>query len=308
MSVIEQPGFKARYDTVKSSLHEHWFSYLLLAPTVLFLLLLVWVPFLNGVWMSLHQWPFGSGDPTFVGLGNYEYLLTWGPFYTSLKATFVFALTTFLQLGAALLAALLVVNIGKFKNVVSASFLIPYTMPPVATGTVWLYLLDPSLGPVFKFLTQNGILQQPIYWASEGNLALAVVTLVTAWTFWPFMFIIILATLESIPTEYYESARMYGASRWDTFRHITLPHLRSAILVAVSIRLAWNMTKVSQTIQMTGGGPGYDTSLLAVFLYRFAYEQGQMGMAFAVGVILLIIMLVFIALFIREFELEEAHA
>ena len=308
MSVIEQSGFKSRYDDARSSISEHWFSYLLLAPTFLFLLLLVWLPFMKGVWMSLHQWPFGSGDPIFVGLGNYEYLFNWGPFYTSLKATFVFALTTVVQLGTALLAALLVVNIKRFKNVVSASFLIPYTMPPVATGTIWLYLLDPSLGPVFKFLTQNGILKQPIYWASQGNLALAVVTLVTAWTFWPFMFIIILATLESIPTEYYESARMYGAGRWDTFWHITLPQLRSAILVAFSIRLAWNMTKVSQTIQMTGGGPGYDTSLLAVFLYRFAYDQGQMGMAFSVGVILLIIMIVFIALFIREFEMEEAHA
>lgn len=308
MSVIDQSTSKTRYGIIKSAAEEHWFSYLLLAPTVLFLVFLVWIPFINGVWMSLHQWPFGTGEPIFVGLGNYEYLFSWEPFYTSLKATFIFSLTTVLQLVMAIVAALLVVNIGRFKSLVSASFLIPYTMPPVATGTIWLYLLDPSLGPVFNFLTQYGILSEPIYWASEGNFALAVVTLVTAWTFWPFMFIIILATLESIPTEYYESARMYGASRWDTFRHITLPHLRSAILVAVSIRFAWNMTKVSQTIQMTGGGPGYDTSILAVFLYRFAYEQGQMGLAFSVGVILLLIMLVFIAIFIREFELEEAHA
>jgi len=281
---------------------NHWFSYLLFLPTLLFLMFLVWMPFMRGIWMSFHQWSFTSGEPVWVGLGHYTYLFRWDPFYTALKATVVFAGTTLLQLVLAVTAALLVSNIQKFKSVITGSFLIPYTMPPVATGTLWLFLLDPSLGPVFRLLQDWGILDDAIYWQSTGDIALATVTMVTAWTFWPFMFLIILATLESIPSEYYESARIYGAGRYQIFRYITLPQLKSAILVAVSIRLVWNLGKVSQVLQMTGGGPGFDTSILAVFLYRFAYIQGELGLAFAIGIVLLLLVLAFIIIFVREFE------
>ncbi|WP_233255148.1 carbohydrate ABC transporter permease [Halopenitus persicus] len=253
--------------------------------------------------MSLHQWSFTStAPPEFIGLENYIYLFGWEPFYTSLKATALFATTTLVQLIIALTAALLVNSISRFKNLISSSFLIPYTLPPVATGTIWLYLINPNVGPIFKFLTNKNILDSPIYWSVQSDTALMAVIGITSWTFWPFMFLILLASLESIPEEYYESARMYGAGIVDRFLHITLPHLKTAILLAVSIRMVWNLTKVSQIYQLTGGGPGYSTSILAVFLYRFAYDQGQFGLAFAVGVVLLIITLAFTLLFIRGFE------
>jgi len=272
-------------------------------PVVTFLFLLVWVPFLRGVWMSFHQWSFTStAPPEFIGLENYLYLFGWEPFYTSLKATTLFAGTTLLQLIVALTAALLVNSVGRFKNVISSSFLIPYTLPPVATGTIWLYLLNPNVGPIFKFLTNQGILDSPIYWSVQSDTALMAVIGITSWTFWPFMFLIILASLESIPEEYYESARMYGAGLVAQFLHITLPNLKTAILLSISIRMVWNLTKVSQIYQLTSGGPGYSTSILAVFLYRFANDQGQFGLAFAVGVILLIITLAFTLIFIRSFE------
>jgi ABC-type sugar transport system permease subunit len=101
------------------------------------------------------------------------------------------------------------------------------------------------------------------------------------------MFLIILASRESIPDEYYETAQVYGSNRVQTFLRITLPQLKSAILVALSIRLVWNLAKVSQAFQLTQGGPGYETSVLGVLLYRFAYSDGQFGMGFAVGMFLL---------------------
>lgn len=286
---------------VKNTITEHWFSYLLFLPTLLFLVLLLWIPLIRGIWMSFHEWNL-LGTKIWVGLGNYTYLFGWDAFYTSLRATILFSTTTILQLGLALVAALLIGNISRLKNVLSGVFLVPYTMPPVVTGTIWLYLLDPNFGPVFAYLIEWGILEDSIAWSIHGDMALGVITLVTAWTFWPLMFIIILASLESIPEEHYETAKVYGANRWQTFRHITLPQLKGAILVAVSIRLVWNLAKVSQPLQMTGGGPGYKTSILAILLYRFANEAGALGMAFAVGVILLILTLGFVVLFIRQFE------
>jgi ABC-type sugar transport system permease subunit len=175
-------------------------------------------------------------------------------------------------------------------------------MPPVVTGAIWLYLLSPTVGPVFQLLVDLGLLENAVYWSTQGDMAMAVIMGVLAWTFWPFMFLIILASLENIPEEYYETARVYGANRIQQFVRITLPQLKSAILVAVSIRVVWNLTKISQPLQMTGGGPGYQTSILAVLVYRFGWLQGRLGLAFATGVILLLVTLGFIIIFIREFQ------
>ncbi|MFA9517891.1 carbohydrate ABC transporter permease [Halopenitus sp. H-Gu1] len=290
-----------RIGGVVRALEDNWLWYLLFIPTLLYMVLLLWIPLVQGAWMSLHSWPTG-GDPQWLGLGNYLYLFSWEPFYTSLYATLWFGASTFLQIGLAVAAACLVANLSKFKSIVSTGFIIPYTMPPVVTGTIWLFLLNPSYGTIWNFTTELGILAEPIYWAQDGTSALAVVTGVLVWTFWPFMFLIIVATRESIPNSYYETARVYGANRVQMFLSITLPQLKSAILVAVSIRLIWNLSKISQAFQLTQGGPGYDTSVLGVLLYRFAYNQGQFGRGFAVGMVLLVLTIAFVALFIREFE------
>ncbi|MFH5801672.1 carbohydrate ABC transporter permease [Haladaptatus sp. CMAA 1911] len=290
-----------RTERYRNRLSENWFSYLLILPVLVFLVVLMWMPFIQGIYMSFNDWPFG-GDPTWTGLENYKFLFGWNPFYTSLKATLIFTLTTVFQLIVAIAAALAVRELRRGKGFVTGMFLISYTVPPLVTGTIWAYMLEPDLGPVFGYLTKWHILNETIYWGSHGDLALGVVMFVTTWTFWPFMFLIISANLESIPEEMYETARMYGANRFQTFLRVTLPQLKSAILVAVSIRLIWNMTKISQVLQLTNGGPGYDTSILAVLLYRFAYGQGRMGVSYAVGIILLLLTIGFVFVFIREFE------
>jgi ABC-type sugar transport system permease subunit len=282
-------------------LAENWFTYLLILPVLLFLVSLMWIPFFRGIYMSFHSWPFG-GQPTWIGLENYTSLFNWDPFFTSLKATAIFSLTTFFQLGVALVAALAVRETRRGKSFVTGAFLLSYTLPPLVTGTIWAYLLHPDLGPLFGYLTKWGLLEETIYWGAQSDLALVAILFVTTWTFWPFMFLILSASLESIPEEMYETARMYGASRTQTFLRVTLPQLKSAILIAVSIRIIWNMTKISQVLQLTNGGPGYDTSVLAVLLYRFSYEQGQMGVSYTIGVILLLVTISFVFVFIREFE------
>lgn len=294
-----------RFSEAREILREHWFSYALFVPTLLLLVFVVWFPMLRGVFMAFHQWPF-VGEPTWVGLENFEYIFGWEVFYTSFRATVIYSTVTFIQLGVALIAALLVARMEAFKNLVSALFLVPYTMPPVVTGTLWAFLLNPSTGPGMGYLTQMGILQEPIYWTNDGGAALGVIMFAISWTFWPFMFLVILATLESLPEEHYETAKIYGAGRVQTFWHITLPQIKSAILVAISIRMVWNLTKVSQPLQLTQGGPGYDTSILAILMYRFAWESGELGQGFSVGLVLLAVTLAFVLMFIREFERESA--
>jgi ABC-type sugar transport system permease subunit len=292
---------QVRLNRLQHGLKEDWFAYALLLPTILFLVLLLWLPFARGIWMSFHQWPF-LGEPQWIGMENYSYLFSWDAFYTSISATAIYATAIIIQLVLAVTAALAVAQLSRFQNIVSGSLLVSYTMPPVVTGTIWLYLLNPSIGPVFTWLTNIGLLNSAIYWPVNGMTAITVVTLVTAWTFWPFMFIIILASRQSIPEEHYETARVYGASRWKMLRRITLPQLKSAILIAFSIRFIWNLSKISQPLQLTGGGPGYETSILAVLMYNLAYLDGRLGLSYAVGVVLLLVSLFFMYIFIRTYS------
>jgi ABC-type sugar transport system permease subunit len=293
-------------DRVRSTWRENRFEYLLVGPTVLFLVLVMWFPFVRGLYMSLHEWPF-AGEITWIGLSNYTYLFTWDQFYTSLQATVVFGSTTLIQLVIALIASLVVVNLDEFKNLVSGAMLIPYTMPPVVTGLMWDFLLNPDFGPILGFPLEWGVFETPLYYASDGTLAMAAITLVTAWTFWPFMFVILTATLESIPSSHYETARVYGANRVQTFLRVTLPQLRSAILIVVSLRMIWNLAKVSQPLTMTGGGPGFQTSILGILLYRYTWQRGAFGLAYAVGVVLFLLTLSFVLIFLREFQRESVE-
>lgn len=304
---VTEPGvIDGRISRIRESLSEYWFEYTLFAPTLFILLAIVWYPMLQGIYMSFHDWPL-LGEPTWVGLENYEFIFAWEVFYISFRGTIIYALSTFFMLAVALIAALLVANIDRFNSSVSALFMVPYTMPPVVTGVLWGFILDPGTGPTWKWLTQMGLLEQPIYWIQNGPTALAVIMFAITWTFWPFMFLVILATLDSLPEEHYETAKIYGAGRIQTFWHITLPQIKSAILVAISIRMVWNLTKVSQPLALTAGGPGYETSILAVFMYRFAWLDGELGRGFVVGMVLLAVTLGFVILFIREFEREAAE-
>ncbi|MDR9431865.1 MAG: sugar ABC transporter permease [Natronomonas sp.] len=293
-----------RSEQYRETLKEHWFSLLLVLPILLLIIAVLWLPFLRGVWISLHHWT-SAGKQSWVGLGNFQYLWQWEAFWVGLRATVVYGMSTVIQLVLALAAAMLLWNMERFKGILSGIFLLPYTMPQVVTGTIWMFLLEPNFGPVFTILVEHGVLEKAIAWPSQGNAALAVVTLVAGWTFWPFMFLIFIATLESLPEEYYEAARIYGANRWQSFVRITLPQLKSAILVAVSLRVIWNFSKVAQPLQMTGGGPGFDTSLLPILMYRIAFSNFRLGRAYAVGIVLLLLVIGFAFLFIREFERQS---
>jgi ABC-type sugar transport system permease subunit len=273
---------------------ERRLTVLFLAPTVVFMVLLLWLPFLKGVWMSLHHWPF-AGEPRFVGLANYVDFATAPYFRTSLEATLIFALSTLFQLVLALAAALVLSQrCVPLKSLWRGVMLIAYAMPPVVVGAIWLFLLDPTLGMVTHYLLKLGIIDQPIYWFAEAGWARWMITAVASWTFWPFMFLIILAALQAVPRSEYELAEIYGASVLQRFWIVTWPRIQGAILVVVILRLAFNLAKIEQPFQLAGGGPGYETSVLSILMYRVAFMSGDLGMAFTIGMFLVAVTLVLV--------------
>ena len=290
-----------RNNEYQQIISENRFADAMLLPTLLFLIFLLWIPFIRGIWMSFHQWPL-AGEPSWVGLENYRKIFSWSAFHTSLKATGIYLSTVVIQLILALTAALVVTNLNKSRNIFDGMMILPYTFPPIVSGTIWLYIMDPDLGPIFQWLVDNGVLSTTIYWQSDGPLALAAIVFATSWQFWPFMYLIFVPTLDSIPDEHYEAAALYGAGPIQRFVKVTLPRLKSAILVAVTIRIVWNLAKVSLPYQMTQGGPGYDTSILGVLMYRLVNNRNSLGEAYIVGIVLAVVSFLVVGLMIREFE------
>jgi ABC-type sugar transport system permease subunit len=276
---------------------ERWLIVLFLLPTTLFMLFLLWVPFLQGIWMSLHNWPF-MGEPRWLGLQNYADFLTADYFWTSIEATLIYSLSTLFQLVLALAAALtLSQRFLPLQPLWRGIMLIAYAMPPVVVGAIWLFLLDPTLGMITHYLLEFGIIDAPIYWFSDNSWAKWMITLVASWTFWPFMFLIILSAVQAIPRSQYELAEIYGASVVQRFWVVTWPRIQGAILVVVILRLAFNLAKIEQPFQLTGGGPGYETSVLSILMYRFAFMSGDFGMAFTVGMFLVVMTVILVAPF-----------
>lgn len=285
---------------------KNWLAYLFVLPTVFYLAFLWWIPFMWGVRMSFFNWPL-FGEVQYVGLGNYYELLAWDAFYVSVKATILYSLQTIPHIVIGTGAALLVWDQKRFAGVISVLFLVPYILPPLITGTLWRHLLNPDLGPVFGYLVEFGILEQPIYWSVEGSTALAAITFVGAWSYWPLVFLLIISSLRGIPSSHIETAKVFGANRWQRFRYVTFPQIKTALLIAVILRIIWNLGKIDQPFQITRGEPGFSTSILGVLLYRVAWVRQEMGLAFAIGIVLAIISLTFVIVFIYMFEKQSGE-
>lgn len=276
-----------RVSRTKEILEENWLAYLFVLPVAVYLVFLWWLPFLWGVRMSFYSWPM-FGEIQYIGLDNYRYILGWDVFYTSIKATLLYGLQTIPQMIIGVVAALVVWDMDRFDSLTSWAALAPYVFPPLIIGTLWRQLLDPSSGAVFGYLAKWGIMD-PIYWQSDGGAAMAVITMVGTWTFWPLVFLLVVASLRGIPDSYTEAAKVYGASRWQRFWKVIWPQIQTALIISVVLRIIWNLGKIEQPLQLTRGGPGWDTSVLGIVLYRLAWDQQQMALSFTVGIFLAIL-------------------
>jgi len=291
---------------IREGFTEHRLPYLFILPSVVLLTVVLWLPFFRGFWITLHDWPL-TGQPTFVGLDNYLYFFTeWDPFWRIIGVTVAQVLMVVPQVILGLIVSLALYHTKKLTSVLGAVYLLPYIIPPLASGTILRFFFDPDVGPFLNGLVDLGILEQAVYWTSNGDAALGAVLAMTVWTFWPWVLLILVGSRAAIDDELYETARVYGANRWQMFRLITLPQLKGALLVVLALRTIYNLTNTAQVWQLTRGGPQYDTTPLGLLIFRFAFEDKNMGLAMTAGMILILVGLVLAIGFIIQFQRRSA--
>lgn len=226
-----------------------------------------------------------------IGFGNYVELLMNPAVQRSFGTTLFFVVVSVsLSLVFGMILALLVNEIGWGKKIFRTLFFMPMLLAPAVIGVMWRFLLNDQAGPIAWLLKQiiPGI--SPL---SDPTLALWSVTLVDVWSWTPFVFLVLLAGLESQPQEPLEAAQVDGANAWQTFRHVTLPGLVPLISIAVLFRVTWSFRAFDHIYTMTQGGPGNATEVLALTVYRNAFQNLDVSLASALSILMFAIMLVF---------------
>jgi multiple sugar transport system permease protein len=275
----------------------------LLAPTLAVLLSLSIYPLIYSITISLQQ---ETSTGIVWTLGNFSRLASDNFFLTAMWHTLIYATAALvceflLGLGLALLLNKQLRGRGLFR----AGLLVPMMLPTVVVGVVWRLMLNPNFGAINGTLKQVGINTENLTWTASPRLALFSVIAVDVWQWTPFMFLVLLAGLQAIPQEPYEAALIDGSSRWQTFRHVTLPLLKPAILIALLLRTMDLLRVFDQIFILTEGGPGFATETISLYIYRTAFRFSDFGYAAAMSFVLLALTNVISAVYIRLLQSRE---
>ncbi len=253
-------------------------------PAVVFVAVMVLFPFGYAFWLSLLDYKIGQSD-AFIGAGNYKALLADEQFWNGLKLTgvlYVGALVIQLVLGVAL--GLLLNRIETFKGVVRTVMVSPFMLPPVVVGMMAIVVLDPGMG-VANYLLKSAGLPSSLFLASTDFVIFTVI-LIDTWQWTPFVALIVLGGLQSLPTRVYEAAAIDGAVGWRRFVYITLPLLGPTIVTAAVLRSVDLLRFFDVIYITTQGGPGYASSTLNIYAYRKGFEFSDIGYASALMITL----------------------
>ena len=271
-------------------LRERRFALALLLPALALLVLTTTAPLVYLAWTSLHKldlsMPWLSG---FAGLDNYAKMGGDPRFWNSLGLTAIYtASTVLLQVVIGLALALLVLQIPKGQGVLRVAAILPIVLAPVVVGLFWRTLvLAPEVGLVDMVTRSLGLGSHN--WLGDPQLALISVIAIHTWQWTPFAFLVLLASLATLPPDVYEAARLDRATAWQRFRRITLPLLRPAIVMVIVMRTMVALTAFAAIFTVTGGGPGTATEILNLYAYRKSFTELSIGYGSALAVALLIV-------------------
>lgn len=269
---------------------ERRFALALFAPALVLLIVTTTAPLVFLAWNSLQRldmsMPWLSG---FAGVDNFAKMGGDPRFWNSLWLTVVYtASTVVLQVLIGLSLALLVLQIPKGQGLMRVAAILPIVLAPVVVGLFWRTLvLAPEVGLVDLVTRALGLGSHN--WLGDPQLALISVIAIHTWQWTPFAFLVLLATLATLPPDVYEAARLDRAGPWQRFRYITLPLIRPAIVMVVILRTMTALSAFAAIYAATGGGPGTATEILNLYAYRTSFTELNIGYGSALSMVLLMI-------------------
>jgi multiple sugar transport system permease protein len=264
-----------------------------LAPAAFCLAVVLVYPVLANVAYSFTNKSFLFTDTSFIGLKNYVDILgdeVFG-FWAALRISVIWTLgTVALQFVVGMAAALLLNQDVPGQRVFRVLLLVPWAFPVIVYAMIWRWMLNDQGGVIVWLAVALGLMPQPTFLLGDPALALPTVVAVAVWYGYPFMAASLLAGMQSIGEEYYEVAKIEGASTWQQFTHVTLPFLRPVIVIVLVLRTIFLFNGFELIFLLTGGGPNGATLTLPLLAYNLGWQQFLPGKAAAVSVLMLIVL------------------
>jgi multiple sugar transport system permease protein len=277
-------------------------GWLLVAPALLLLAVVYVYPILRAFWLSLYTQNLGTElQPVFSGFENLGRMGADGRFWQSLGNTTVFTLASLtLELILGMGMALVLNQAFRGRGWVRTIAILPWALPTALIALGWVWIFNDQYGVWNDILTRLGILQSGMNWLGDPTLAMLALIAADVWKTTSFVAILLLAGLQSIPQDLYEAHAMDGATRWQSFRQITLPLLMPQIVIASLFRFAQAFGIFDLVQVMTGGGPAGATETVSVYIYAtvMRYLDFGYGAALVVVTFLLLVVVVAIATFL----------
>jgi multiple sugar transport system permease protein len=259
------------------------FSWLMMAPPLLFLAALVGYPFCYGILLSLQDRPVAHAG-TFVGLKNFATNFNDPLFWRVALNTFVYTLVaTLLKMVGGLGLAVAMNQHFRLKNLVRALLLLPFIVPTVLSTVAWMWMLDPAFSVINRLLIGLGVPRPGPSWLGNPILAMVSIIMINTWRGLPFYGITLLAGLQTVPPELYEAATIDGASGWQRFRYVTLPLLQPIILIVTLFSVIFTFADFQLVYVLTHGGPQNATQLFATYAFDIAMGAGQLGLGASIA-------------------------
>jgi multiple sugar transport system permease protein len=284
---------------------DAWVGYLFVTPLVVLVLALVAYPLGSALYISLTEKYVGY-PARFVGLKNYLELSRDPVFH---KVVWNSALFTIVSVGVKVVIglgmALALHQAIAARQLVRGVLLLPWVVPTVITALAWHWMFDAQRGLINVSLGRVGLVTEPIPWLGQPATAMAAVIAVNIWRGFPFFGVSMLAGLQAIPRDLYEAAAADGASPLQRFRHVTLPGLRTVMLVTMLISTIFTLNDFNIVYVMTRGGPGIATHVLATYTYEMGFQALRWGKAVAVSMYLMPLVAVMIVVLARRLTREE---
>jgi multiple sugar transport system permease protein len=279
---------------------DRYFHYWALLPALLVIVTLTVFPLLELLRMSVSTVSFAEGRIIwkYTGLDNYYTFLRDETFLAAIRNTTLFvAVVVCLEMLLGFLLALFASQVARWSAVVRGVIMIPILVPAIAIGTVWRLLYNFDFGVFNRMLKALSL--PPQNWNGDQLLALPSVMIVDIWHWTAFIFLLMLAGIESLPQEPLEAARVDGASDWQLLRHVVFPLLRPTILVALLFRTIFAFKVFDEVFLLTGGGPGNATEVISLYIYKVFFPQSRMGYGAFLSVITILLTAVFVIAYNR---------
>jgi multiple sugar transport system permease protein len=265
--------------------------YLFIAPNLALFSVFVFFPLLYAVYVSTREWSL-IDTPRYVGADNYLRLASDPLFWQSLRNTVVYSLATVpTSLAIGLILALALNRDLLARSFLRSLYFLPVVISSVATAVIAAWMFDDNYGVINMLLRKLGM--GPVAFLSSPRWALLSLVMATLWVRVGFCMVVYLAALQSISPTYHDAAKVDGASRLQRFRHITWPLLRPATFLLLILNVIYSFQVFDLIFVMTGGGPGFSTTMVVQYIYQAAFVSSEMGYASAMGLVLFAMILGF---------------